>query len=386
MKRNLIASRSIPVALLIASALAPANPQATARPVTNPVTLKLGDPAPSVAGLNWIKGQPLASFTDGKVHVLEFWATWCGPCKAAMPHLSELAEQYKGQVEFYGIDIGENVTKTSGVDYLPKVKRFVDSAHGMLTYNVGVDDPAGTMSATWMKPAGQRGIPASFVVDRHGKIAFIGPPMILSAVLPLVLQDKFDAKQFAADYQVIAEKANELLKQYEQAEKAGDFKTALTLLDQYEKVLPERWGAIDMWRYILLAKSDPAVAHAYGEGYIKKLSNSPEGLISFSRLILGDYTKIWGVIPNPDYPLGLKAAQMAIECSDPTSPDLNGALADSYFKAGDAAKAAMYEQRVLATYAADKTIPWRDDTKAEAKSKLETYRAAEKSRGSGPLE
>ena len=40
--------------------------------------------------------------------VVDFWATWCAPCKAIMPVIEELATQYDGQVDFYKMNIDEN--------------------------------------------------------------------------------------------------------------------------------------------------------------------------------------------------------------------------------------------------------------------------------------
>jgi len=60
-----------------------------------PPTLNLGDPAPSLRVREWLKGKPVGQFEKGTVYVVEFWATWCTPCKAAMPRLSKLAGKYK---------------------------------------------------------------------------------------------------------------------------------------------------------------------------------------------------------------------------------------------------------------------------------------------------
>src|SRR5439155_4111948 len=62
-------------------------------------TAKLGAPAPELR-LEKVLQAPAGTKTDwaslrGKVVVLEFWATWCAPCIAAMPHLNDLAEKFK---------------------------------------------------------------------------------------------------------------------------------------------------------------------------------------------------------------------------------------------------------------------------------------------------
>src|ERR1700744_5719893 len=68
----------------------------------------LGDPAPPLRVKEWIKGTPVENFEKGRVYVVEFWATWCAPCRAAMPHLSSLASKYKHKFTFLAIDINKN--------------------------------------------------------------------------------------------------------------------------------------------------------------------------------------------------------------------------------------------------------------------------------------
>ena len=66
-------------------------------------TLMVGDPAPTLSIAQWIKGDPVNAFADGQVYVVEFWATWCGPCRVSMPHMSSLQDQYSNEVTFVGI-------------------------------------------------------------------------------------------------------------------------------------------------------------------------------------------------------------------------------------------------------------------------------------------
>ena len=57
----------------------------------------------------------------GKVVVLDFWATWCGPCLASFPYMQKMVEKYKGKsVEFLFINTGENTTPEETVQLISK--------------------------------------------------------------------------------------------------------------------------------------------------------------------------------------------------------------------------------------------------------------------------
>src|SRR5438045_1054463 len=168
----------------------------------NAANLKVGVAAPPLKVAKWVKGTPITSFQPGKVYVVEFWATWCGPCKQSIPHLTELAKKFAGKVTFTGVSVWEDpdASKTGSSAYMAKVASFVKNMGDNMAYNVAVDDPKGTMAETWMRAADQNGIPAAFVIDQHGKDAWIGHPMMgLDKVLPQVIAGKFDAAAAAKE-------------------------------------------------------------------------------------------------------------------------------------------------------------------------------------------
>jgi thiol-disulfide isomerase/thioredoxin len=108
----------------------------------------------------------------GRVVVLEFWATWCGPCISAMPHLNELAAKYRDKpVQFLAI---------SNED-APTVEKFL--ARGILKTPAAIDTDNRTFTAY-----GIQSIPRTIIIDREGKVAHITHPAELSEqVLDAVL-------------------------------------------------------------------------------------------------------------------------------------------------------------------------------------------------------
>ncbi|NTV74342.1 MAG: TlpA family protein disulfide reductase [Holophaga sp.] len=156
-----------------------------------PSYLKIGDPAPAIAPATWIKGKPVKAFEKGSLYAVEFWATWCGPCKEGIPHLTELAKAYKGKVTVIGMNIWE-AQKAGGADTLPKVKAFVKAQGPKMGYRVAADGADGHIADAWMKAAGENGIPCAFLVDREGRVAWIGHPSALDGVLKEVLAGTYD--------------------------------------------------------------------------------------------------------------------------------------------------------------------------------------------------
>lgn len=131
------------------------------------VAPKVGEPAPPMT-LEKLLQTPAAAKADwnnlrGKVVVLEFWATWCGPCIGAFPHLNELAEKFKDQpVQFIAVTDEKE----------PVVSAFL--RRKQLKAWVGLDT-----DRSLFKAFGIFGIPHTVLVGREGKIAGMTYPMSL---------------------------------------------------------------------------------------------------------------------------------------------------------------------------------------------------------------
>lgn len=95
--------------------------------------------------------------------LLNFWASWCGPCREEAPALVKMYNKYKGQVEFLAIDL------TTG-DQLDNVKEFVNTYHYSFPVLL---DPKGIVADRYQV----RAIPTSFFIDKNKRIVKIAKGM-----------------------------------------------------------------------------------------------------------------------------------------------------------------------------------------------------------------
>lgn len=158
------------------------------------IAAETSNPAENLKGIKWVKGEPVDQFEKGKIYVVEFWATWCPPCRVSIPHLTEVQKKYK--------DKGVTVIGISN-ETLEKVEPFVKEKGDQMNYTVAIDVNSLANNA-YMKKYNQRGIPSAFIVDQKGNIAWVGHPMSnMEEVLDKIIAGEFDSAAYMADKQPV---------------------------------------------------------------------------------------------------------------------------------------------------------------------------------------
>lgn len=136
---------------------------------------EIGQAAPEISAKEWVnfKGPVTLGNLHGKVVLLEFWATWCGPCIECIPHLNKLQSKYSGK-KFQLLSLVEEGHLT--MDQFLKEKT--------INYPIGLESGS-------LPDYGVAGIPETFVIDPAGKVLWHG-----NSALPEL--DEVIAKAIAA--------------------------------------------------------------------------------------------------------------------------------------------------------------------------------------------
>jgi thiol-disulfide isomerase/thioredoxin len=136
---------------------------APTRPSPNVALLASGTAAPDFSVDRFEGGTTKLSEQKGKVVILKFWASWCGPCKASMPHFEEIYQKTRAQ--------GVALMAVAVSDERPAATAYVEANKAKFTFPFFYDPAGRSPENISRKLYGVSGIPTVVIIDREGKVA-----------------------------------------------------------------------------------------------------------------------------------------------------------------------------------------------------------------------
>jgi thiol-disulfide isomerase/thioredoxin/predicted regulator of Ras-like GTPase activity (Roadblock/LC7/MglB family) len=298
--------------------------------------LEVGEVAPPIQAKKWASNTPVTLDTaKGKVLVVEFWATWCGPCRQTIPHLNKLHKKYsEKEAIFVGMTEEDE----------PTVKKFME---GMaMDYHVGLDDASKTNDA-YMK--GITGIPHAFAVGRDGKVVWHGHPLAgLDRVVEQLVAGTFNVER--------AKKLAALQLKLQDAARGRDMAKLLETADQTIREVPDDPDAYRLKRAIL---RDQGKADETWDVLLAMAAGCPKDADVLVEVALTLSTT--GELEHRDLAKALEFAKQAVVVTENKNPGALATLARVHFELGHLVLAA--ETAAQAVKAADE----------ESKKRLESH-------------
>jgi thiol-disulfide isomerase/thioredoxin len=332
----------------------PETPASAAAPA--PAPMKVGDPAPPLKVSVFLKGEPIPQFEKGKLYLVEFWATWCTACKMMVPHLSQVARDFRGKITVLSVNVSEQGHEGEPYSsHLPKVRRFMDSPGGeAMDYTVAMDDDACTMLKTWLEPSGG-GFPSAVLVDREGKVAWTGfPGESLGEVLELAVENRLSE---AALGQITAREAARRKDNQDFQKRIGALMgsrkhaEALRLVEERIGRMRKPGLLVDTnllcAKYHALTYLNPAEARKAGEEYLSQYASYPVYLTFFAMSLLSGEALDGGKYGYQDRELAVRAARVALDQGDRHNPLALQDLAKAYALQKDYRNAVKFQQLAL---------------------------------------
>ncbi len=303
-------------------------------------TLTIGDAAPGFDVAHWLKGEAVKEIKPGEICVLEFWATWCAPCRASVPHLTELQEQYRDYKVTFAAVSDEDLQTV--VKFLSKASSSGQSWYHRMGYTVATD-PDRSARMSYMPTAGQDSVPMVFIIGKDGRIEWIGRPAEMDGPLAEVVADRWNRDAFAVEYEERvgpARKAMQIIEQLDSRADAGRWQAAQAAIDELAEAHP-RYAYLEgrLFR-TMLRYADPGLTYAYGRALMRESWDDSSLLNQLAWYTVDDKG-----IEHRDLAFALEAAQRSSALKEDSDPGILDTVARVSFEMGDVESAIEWQRK-----------------------------------------
>lgn len=334
--------------------------------------LTIGDPAPKLEVAAWVKGGPIERIEPGNTHVVLFWASHSKWSKEALDAFETVRRDAPAGTVFIAISVWERALAAPNDDFLPRVRAFVEEHGKAWEFAVGADNNSDAMSRGWMHGADRRWIPAAFIIDAQGRIAWMGHPLDdregLGEIVKKVAAGQWDLKAAADRLKQDTQTrdrlrlAGGLLRRALRMENVPEIVKQFDLLIEHGRVGDARLGEV-LSVLLLQAKDYEAGYACLARAVDGPLKDDAPSLNTIAWFIADEAT-----LEKRDLPLALRAAERAVAVTNRREAYIIDTLARAQFESG------MVDEAVASqTEALGKAEPGRA---AEYRKTLERYLAA----------
>jgi thiol-disulfide isomerase/thioredoxin len=289
---------------------------------------------PPLGPLEWIQGEVVDFGDRAHVYVIEFWATWCGPCIQQFPHLGELQERYKEQ----GLVV---VGLASGDKDAPAVQDFLAKRAKPVGIRIAFDTDRRAWRST-AEAAGIESIPLTLVLDRAGRIAFLDHPQRgLDQVIERVLEGTWDP---ARDKPAVSVKTA-VSREVRALVKKGKFEEVDAVLGAAVAKDPSLAGFADKTRFHIEYFDRGSCQRAYKVA--SGMLIGPSGEDADSLADVAEWIINEGQPEFRDYPLARELAAQAVERTSWKDGPIIDILARCHAHLGELDKAVQLQTRAV---------------------------------------
>lgn len=292
------------------------------------LALNVGDRAPVLTIDEWVQGASvdLSRQIGSRIFMVEFWATWCPPCKASVPRLTQLQNKYKNDLTIIGVTAVDDRGNTPSA-----VRRFVRKQGENMSYTVALDKGLTTTTA-YMGDSVLVGIPYAYLIARDGRIAWHGSPLdpSLDEVVDSLVSGGFD---FSAAK--VAAEVEQRFRALEPLLQMGRWSAVWDGLIGVLKLDPAEETALQLMLAMYLeGKKDAQAFRSWASAHIEANRDKAKAMERLAALLCSN--------PNlearfPD--LALEAARAAYEASNKRDASVLAVYAQALYQIGDVDRA-----------------------------------------------
>ncbi|MEP3478635.1 MAG: redoxin domain-containing protein [Fuerstiella sp.] len=298
-----------------------------------------GDAAPELKLAKFLHGEPVTDFREDHIYIIEFWATWCGPCLQTLPYVAGLQDRYSDDVTTVGITAESEETVTR---FLNKEIDGGGTWGDVLNFGIAIDDRRATQKR-WRETSKDEGLPFVMIVGRTGLIEWSGHPATMGIPLKAIVEGSWD-RQVAREVLRQEVAGQRSIDQHQQAiitaVNAGNYREAVGMTDRMLERMPDNPKILSLQKQLMLdgglfQQLNPVLAKL-----VKLSDNNPAELNALAWNMTVELN-----IPQPDLDLALRAAQRASELTGHKNASILDTVARVHYERGELQEAVEWQQK-----------------------------------------